>query len=204
MRRALLVLALSLAACSILSPQPDSSRFFTLSPVADGAAAPSPGGVAVGLGPVRVPGYLDRPELATRVATTELVFSPRDRWAEPLSSSLRRVLAQNLSALLATDDVALFPWPVGTRVDWAVTVDFLRFERTPDGEVDVAARWIVREGAGGRIRAARETRYTERAAGNGTPAVVEAWNKTLASLSKDIADGVSGLGPRDRNEEEKP
>ena len=41
MRRALLVLALSLAACSILSPQPDSSRFFTLSAVADGASAPS-------------------------------------------------------------------------------------------------------------------------------------------------------------------
>lgn len=204
MRRALLVLALPLAACSILSPQPDSSRFFTLSAVADGASAPSPAGVAVGLGPVRVPGYLDRPELATRVASTELAFSPRDRWAEPLSSSLRRVVAQNLSALLGTDDVATFPWPVGTRVDWAVTVDFVRFERTPDGEVEVAARWIVREGAGGRIRLARDTRYTERAAGNDSPAVVEAWNKALAALSKDIADGVSGLGPRDGGDEEKP
>jgi uncharacterized lipoprotein YmbA len=197
MRRALPVLLLTLAACSLLSPQRDTSRFFTLSAVADGASAPSADGVAVGLGPVRVPGYLDRPELATRVATTELAFSPQDRWAEPLSSSLRRVLAQNLSALLGTDDVALFPWPVGTRVDWAVVVDFLRFERTPDGAVEVAARWIVREGAGGRIRAARETRYTERADGNDTPAVVEAWNKTLAALSRDIADGVSGLGPRD-------
>ena len=197
MRRALLVLALTLAACSILSPQRDMSRFFTLSAVADGASAPSAVGVAVGLGPVRVPGYLDRPELATRVAATELAFSPQDRWAEPLSSSLRRVLAQNLSTLLATDDVALFPWPVGTRVDWAVTVDFTRFERTPDGEVEVAARWIVRQGAGGRIRSARDARYTERASGNDTPAVVEAWNKALAALSKDISDGITGLGPRD-------
>ena len=83
-------------------------------------------------------------------------------------------------------------------------MDFLRFDRTPDGEVEVAARWIVREGAGGRIRLARDTRYTERAAGNDSPAVVEAWNKALAALSKDIADGVSGLGPRDGGDEEKP
>lgn len=194
MRRRLLVLAVAVAGCSILSPQPDSSRFFTLSAVADGASAPRTDGIAIGLGPVRVPGYLDRPELATRVASTELAFSPRDRWAEPLSSSLRRVLAQNLSALLGTEDVATFPWPVGTHVDWAVALDFIRFERTPDGEVEVAARWVVREGAGGRIALARETRHTERAANDGTPAVVEAWNKALAALSQDIAEGVTSLG----------
>jgi hypothetical protein len=195
MRRALPILALALAGCSILAPQKDTSRFFTLSAVADGAEAPRAGGIAVGLGPVRVPGYLDRPELATRVASTELVFSSRDRWAEPLGSSLRRVMAQNLSAALGTEEIALFPWPVGTHVDWAVSVDVLRFERTPDGEVEVAARWVVREGAGGRIRLARETRHTERAANDGTPAVVEAWNKAVAALSNDIAEGVTSLGP---------
>ena len=196
MRRALLILALSLAGCSILAPQADPSRFFTLSAVADGAEAPRTDGMALGLGPIRVPGYLDRPELATRVASTELVFSPRDRWAEPLGSSIRRVIAQNLSATLGTDDISAFPWPVGTQLDWAVAVDVLRFERTPDGQVDVAARWVVREGAGGRIRVARETRYTERADGDGTPAVVEAWNKAVGALSDDIAGAITGLGPR--------
>ena len=196
MRRALLILALSLAGCSILAPQADPSRFFTLSAVADGDQAARADGMALGLGPIRVPGYLDRPELATRVASTELEFSPRDRWAEPLGSSIRRVIAQNLSATLGTEDISLFPWPVGTRLDWAVAVDVLRFERTPDGQVEVAARWVVREGAGGRIRAARESRYTERAESAGTPAVVEAWNKAVGSLSDDIAQAITGLGPR--------
>jgi uncharacterized protein len=195
-RRALLILAVSLAGCSILSPQKDPSRFFTLSAVADGTEAARADGMALGLGPIRVPGYLDRPELATRVASTELEFSPRDRWAEPLSSSIRRVMAQNLSATLGTEDIATFPWPVGTRLDWAVSVDILRFERTPDGQVEVAARWVVREGAGGRIRVARETRYTERADGGGTPEVVEAWNTAVAALSNDIAQAITGLGPR--------
>jgi uncharacterized lipoprotein YmbA len=196
MRRALLAVALALAGCSILEPQPDPSRFFTLSAVADGAGAPGGGAVAVGLGPVRVPGYLDRPELATRVASSELVFSPTDRWAEPLATSLRRVIAQNLGAILGTEEVAVFPWPAGTHVDWTASVDVLRFERTPDGQVEVTARWAVREGVGGRPRLVRETRHTEHADGNGTVAAVEAWNKALAALSADIAAGITSLGSR--------
>lgn len=194
MRRALLTLALSLAGCTILQPQRDTSRFFTLSAVADAGDGPAVDGVALGLGPVRVPAYLDRPELATRVATSEVVFSPKDRWAEPLSTSLRRVLARNLSAILGTEEVLTFPWPVGSRVDWSVAVDIARFERIPAGQVEVAAHWVVREGAGGRIRFARETRYTQKADGDGTEAAVEAWNKAVGALSSDIAAAVASLG----------
>jgi uncharacterized lipoprotein YmbA len=193
MRRALPLLALSLAACSILEPRPDPSRFFTLSAVAKSPDVPHGSDVAVGLGPVRVPAYLDRPELATRVATSEVVFSPTDRWAEPLSTSLRRVLAENLSIALGTNEIQTFPWAVGARIDWAVAVDIVRFERTPANEVEVAARWVVREGAGGPVRVARETRYTQKANGSGTAAAVEAWNEAVAALGGDIAAAVPSL-----------
>ena len=135
MRRALLPLGLLLASCTILGPQRDSSRFFTLTAVAESPDGAAPSGIAVGLGPVRVPAYLDRPELATRVATSEVRFSPNERWAEPLSASLRRVLAQNLATILGTDEIVAFPWAVGTPVDWGVAIDLIRFERTTNGEV---------------------------------------------------------------------
>jgi len=193
MRRALLIFGLPLAACTILDPRPDPSRFFTLSAVAespDGAAA---SGLAVGLGPVRVPAYLDRPELATRVASSEVSFSPNERWAEPLSTSLRRVLAQNLATVLGTEDVVLFPWPAGTPIDWGVTVDVIRFERTTNGQVEVAARWAVREKGSGRIRIARETRHAQQVSGSGTAAAVDAWNEAIAALSGDIAGAITSL-----------
>ena len=193
MRRALLTLALSLAGCSILEPRPDPSHFFTLSALPRATDTPPASGVTVGLGPVRVPAYLDRPEIATRVASTEVTFSPTDRWAEPLSTSLRRIVAENLGANLGTEEVVAFPWPVGTHLDWTVALDVVRFERTPAGEVEVAARWVVREGAGGRVRIVRETRHTERADGGGTAAVVEAWNKAVAALSSDIATALASL-----------
>ena len=195
MRRAPLILALILAGCTILEPQRDTSRFFTLSAVADGPDTPRANGVVLGLGPVRMPAYLDRPELATRVDVSEVRFSPTDRWAEPLSASLRRVLAQNLSTLLGTDEIVAFPWAPGTPVAWAVAVDVLRFYRTQAGEVEVAARWAVRNGADARVRIARETRHTQKANGSGTPAAVEAMNQAVAALSADIATAVASLGP---------
>lgn len=193
-RRAAAALALALAGCSILPPRPDPSRFFTLSAVTrDGAAPEAATGLALGLGPVRVPAYLDRPELATRVAPNELRFSATERWAEPLGTSLRRVLAQNLDAELGPAEITFFPWPAGTELDWAVAVDVRRFERTPAGEVEIAARWVVRDPATGRIRLARESRVTRHTAGEDTDAVVAAWNEALAELSHEIATAVRAL-----------
>ena len=195
MRRALLIFGLPLAACTILDPRPDPSRFFTLSAVAESPDGTAPSALAVGLGPVRVPAYLDRPELATRVASSEVSFSSNERWAEPLSASFRRVLAQNLATVLGTDEVVTFPWPAGTPVDWGVTVDLIRFERTANGEVEVAARWTVREHGTGRSRIARETRHTQKASGSSTAAAVDAWNEAVAALSGDIAAALRSLGP---------
>ncbi|UCC31474.1 MAG: membrane integrity-associated transporter subunit PqiC [Phycisphaerales bacterium] len=39
-----------------------------------------------------------------------LTLAEFDRWAEPLAFGFSRVLAENLSALLLTDRVLLFPW----------------------------------------------------------------------------------------------
>jgi uncharacterized lipoprotein YmbA len=194
MRRSLLVLGLLLAACTILEPQPDTSRFFTLSAVAQSPDGVAPSSLAVGVGPVRVPAYLDRPELATRVASSEVSFSPNERWAEPLSASLRRVLAENLATVLGTNEIVFFPWPAGTPVDWGVSLDVIRFERTKNGEVEVTARWAVREKGTGRIRTARETRHTQQANGSGAAADVDAWNQAIAALSADIAAAIDSLG----------
>src|SRR4029077_20509436 len=67
--------ALLLGACSLLAPR-DRSRFYVLTPLAvtDPTSSATPPGrrMALGLGPVNVPSYLDRPEIVTRVNPNEL------------------------------------------------------------------------------------------------------------------------------------
>src|SRR5262249_35436468 len=73
---------LLVAGCSILAPRPDPFRFVVLTPLTDtDATSPRRDGLVVGVGPVALPGYLRRPEMATRVAPNRIAFSDTVRWA---------------------------------------------------------------------------------------------------------------------------
>ena len=72
--------ALALGGC--FSPQPDPSKFFVLAPVATGGAnSIASAGLAasssttIGLGPIKLPQYLDRDEVVTRVGPNRLELS---------------------------------------------------------------------------------------------------------------------------------
>ena len=92
--------------CAAFAPRADPSSFYILGalPEADFAADKNTAGVkanfTVGLGPIELPGYLDRQQIATRTSTNRLSYSETDRWAAPLAESFSRVLGQNISHLL--------------------------------------------------------------------------------------------------------
>ena len=182
---------LVLAGCVGLGPRPESSRFYMLTPIAaaDGAGGtPGEPSVRVGLGPVVLPSYLDRPTLVRRVGTNQLQLSASDRWAEPLPEAVAHVLQQNLIMLLG-GRVVLYPWSLGTDIDTRVNVEVLRFEPAPDGSAELEARWTVRDASGARL-VVRESHVTEPASGGDTAAAVAAMSRALATLSGEIASDV--------------
>jgi uncharacterized lipoprotein YmbA len=136
----LVLLLAGLTGC--LSPRADTSRYFTL----PAASAPAGGGAAVpvlGLGPVTLPPYLDRNEVATRVSPEQVTYSGTDRWAGPLDDLVARALAEDLRARLPAVAVVRWPWPVQPGPDVAVAVDFLRLEADAGGGATLQARWTV-------------------------------------------------------------
>ena len=104
--------------------------------------------LAVGVGPVELPGYLDRPQMVTRASATRLDMAEFEQWAEPLQDSVARILAENLSLLLSTNDVELFPWKRSTRFDYQVIVSILQFEAEASGSVWLRARWTILDDSG--------------------------------------------------------
>src|SRR5271170_559588 len=123
------------AGCSVLSPQPDRSKFFILSPVSDSAgiatrpASSSPDSqLTIGVGPVGFPDYLRRLAVVTRVAPNRIDLSDEQRWAEPLDKNFVRVLSENLATLLNTQRVEKYPWALDIKVDYQIEVEVERFE----------------------------------------------------------------------------
>jgi len=144
----LVLIGLYSGGCGTFSPRPDSSRFFTLTAIAQPgsvttSASSNPAGVSIGIGPIRLPGYLDRQEIVTRVSQNRIDLSEYDRWAERLETNFTRVLAQNLSVLLNTDQLVFYPWELNRKPNYQVTIEMLRFESNTRGEVQLSARWEI-------------------------------------------------------------
>src|SRR5262249_6950587 len=128
----LLVVALTTGCRIIPEARPDRTRFYTL-----GLPAPSGSGsgrqLALGLGPITFPAYLEQPQLVTRVDEERVVFAPTDRWAGSLRGQFERALMLRLMSALGTDDVTVFPWWPGRRIDVTVQLSVLAFEADSSG-----------------------------------------------------------------------
>lgn len=191
MKRSLLM-ALALAA-GCLGPRSDPSAFFLLSP----ASAPegvTPVLVTLGIGPVSIPAYLDRPELVVRVDDNQLTLAGADRWAEPLVDNIVRTLEENLGGLLPGSSYVDYPWFESEAPDYAVSLDVHRFEVDVAGTVVLEAEWRLRDrdgtGDGGSARITESAGGTERVDG------VAAQSRALAELSRRIAARVRSASGR--------
>ena len=191
----LILLGLSLTGCGNFSPRADPSRFFTLTAIAQpGVTAAkessNPSGLSLGIGPIRLPGYLDRQEIVTRVSPNRMDLSEYDQWAEPLETNFTRVLGQNLAVLLHPNRLVFFPWESTRSPAYQVEVEVLRFEANAAGDVQMSARWVVLETSKKTALKSGETLLVRQPAAKSTDAAVAALSETLADLSREIANAI--------------
>jgi len=187
------------AGCSVLSPQPDHSKFFILTPISDSggltakpASASPDSQLTLGLGPVAFPDYLRRLPVVRRVAPNQIQLSDEKRWAEPLDKNFTRVLSENLATLLDTQRIEKYPWPLRTKVDYEIEIDVQRFEATSDGQTQLIASWIIRDGSSDKILYASQT-TAGAPAGPDELSASSALSGDLATLSKEIATRITEL-----------
>ena len=192
---ALGLIGLSLAGCSsfLPKPKPDPSKIFVLfSPIeaTERQNSDPSAQISLGVGPVRLPAYLDRREIVMRVAPSRFDLSENDRWAEPLDENLTHVLTQNLSILLGSDQIIPYPWPLDQKPHYRVEIQVLRFESDSAGEAQLSARWAVIDDTGKETPNLKASRLTRRAKEKSTDGSVAALSETVADLSREIAQTV--------------
>jgi uncharacterized lipoprotein YmbA len=192
------IVALSLTGCAILEPKPDPSRFFTLSPlrqIDDGQAKAWDNSerILVGLGPIKLPGYLDRQEIVVRGGPNRFDVSENDYWAEPLDENFTRVLEQNLAVLLGTERVVLYPWPRERVPKYQVEIDVFGFETNRAREAQLTARWSILDASNKKPLQLKDSRLLRAAKETTTDGAVGALSEALADLSREIADGMKAV-----------
>lgn len=192
---ALVLLTATLAACGLGPSAP--SRFYVLSSppelVSKKPHEKAGRELVIGVGPVELPAHLDRTQIVTQASQYRLVLKDLDQWAEPLKEGFTRVLAQNLSRLLNTNQIVRFPWRRPFTVQVQVTVEVLRFDTDAVGESVLAARWNILDGDGRKLLYSRTSTYRDQASGTGVEPIIAAMSRNLVELSREIAVSVLAL-----------
>jgi uncharacterized protein len=195
-RLLLLILCLTLPACLSLEAKPDPSRFFSLTSLPrTGQRAQDAAGtnaLVLGIGPIKFPGYLDRQQLVTRISQNRFAVAENDRWAESLEENFSRVLSQNLSILLQTDRMVVYPWERNQRPPYQVQVEVLRFEPNAEQLVELWTRWSIMDNARKTI-SVKDSYLSQRAIDRSAEASVAAMSDVLANFSQEIAAAIRDL-----------
>jgi uncharacterized lipoprotein YmbA len=172
-----------------------ASRFYTLSAAEAGPARATPAGAAViSIGPVAIPEYLDRPQIATRTTPNEIALAEYERWAGSFGENVEMVLAENLTAALRGPGIKVLRWgAAGLRsvpIRCRIGVDIFQFDAAADGQVLLKARWTIFDAGPGRPGTVGETTVTEPAGAADHGSIVAAMSRALAAMSRDIAAGL--------------
>src|SRR5438874_13044086 len=120
---AALAFGLALTGCSVLKPSGVNPQSFVLTPLPATNTPTNHAAGGVGVGLVKIPGYLFKNSIAVRQGTNQVAYLEKAVWAERLDRGLQRVFAANLATLLPTDRISLSAWrPQDVNVEVFVTV----------------------------------------------------------------------------------
>ncbi|MCK9197703.1 MAG: PqiC family protein [Syntrophales bacterium] len=167
-----------------------STQLYTLSPMAKPVGEASI--LTITVGPVSLPAAVDRPQLVLSVAPNQVTADEFSRWASPLKTDIARVVAENLSLLLGSPYVSVFPQSVSVSPSYRVTIDVMRFESVPGETAKLSAIWSIRSTADGQSQGGR-TASSEPVREKTYAALIAAHSRILAVLSGDIAAAIRTL-----------
>jgi uncharacterized lipoprotein YmbA len=170
-------------------------NFYMLSPLSASQAEMSSDTpedrIRIGLANVVVAEYLNRSEIVVNLDNTIYRLAEFNRWAEPLSDNLTRVLAENLTNLLRSNAIDLFlSSDSSIPFDYQLEVDVLRLDGNFGDRATLVAQWALLAAEENDLILMRRAEYQEPAVDNTYKGLVLAKSRTVDKLSHDVAAAV--------------
>ena len=148
-------------------------------------------GLVIGLGPIRIPEYLNRPQMVVAITDNQYQLSEDHRWAERLDQNISLALFKTLPSQLGTDRIVRYPWSQRQVVDYQVGIDILEFNVDASGQSRLIAQWFVKHKD--KLAIDKRSVYQFPASTTDYAAMVKAQSQCLSKLGEDIAVTVRQL-----------
>ena len=151
-----------------------------------------PSVITIGIQPIELPGYVNRPHMTTRSSKHQLTISSLHRWADYPDRLVQQVLGDNLGVLIPGARVVNPPWPVGLKPEISLAVQFTELIKTPDNEVLLGAGWTILDTTEQTAMQSHRIILTEPVEGSGYDDLAAAHSRVLERLCRSVA---TTLGP---------
>ncbi len=180
-----------LAGCRSATPPVE---FYTLAPLttpdeAEQMAAPGKN-LAIGVGPLNLPKIIDRPQIVTRVGPNKINVDEFHRWAGSVYEDFLRALTINLSTLIPSGMVVPYPWEDYFEPDYRVYLEVRQFDGRLGQSTQLDITWTITGRDPGDLLLARKSLIKENVPSEDYDALVAAQSRILATLSRQIAQGI--------------
>lgn len=183
------VIASSLLAGCVTAPSQPAKFYWLTSLETERGQSLNPS-LIVGIGPVTLPGYIDRAQLVSQVNSNQLSVDEFNRWAGDLEQNVIDVLAENLSHRLGTDAVVAYPWGQAIVTNYQVVVDIRRFDVGDDQNVHLIAQWQLLTDDGRKLLKIKREALQKPVNATDPNAIAAAQSWALVSLGRSISSSI--------------
>jgi len=137
------------------------------------------------VGPVLIPEFLDRPQIVTRSGSRAQI-SDQQRWAEPLDTSVLRVVSENLERLYPGWTTVDHLAPPAARADRSLRLDVRRLDGSPGGRVVLDILWQLSDSRSTSAPLSGRFQQTLDQGGASHEALARALSQGLVQLCREI------------------
>jgi uncharacterized lipoprotein YmbA len=150
--------------------------------------------LSIGVGPVTLPEVLDRPQIVSRTGPNTLQIDEFHRWAGRLEEDFARVVAENISLMLATEQVDVYPWDASFKPRYQVILDVQRFEgRLNQKDVFLEVFWKVIDPQKRTMLLIKRSAIKESLIATDYETLIATKSRAIAELSKIITRKINSL-----------
>ena len=195
MRKALILFVFVLSGCVSIPASPSPRFYMPASMTSEQAAekldiAP---GVIVVVGPITIPGSQDRPQIVTRNKDGTLSFAQFDRWAEPLDSSLARLISNDLASLLPAASFQVFPCNFAIPLDYQVVVEVVQLDSDLANGMLFTGQWSIIDAKNRKLLLTKRSLIIEPIDPQDYFGLSKALGAACFSLSREVAGNLCNL-----------
>ena len=187
---AVIVISIFLISACTTTPRTD---YYQLNEKPDTSLKGIDKGSVIGIGPIQIAEYINRPQIITRTSAHQLYVSEFHRWIEPLKDNINHLLVTNISNHLNSNRIFWIPreerqYPLELRI----AIDIRRLDGELGKTAYLESHWTVFD-KNDKPLMSRFSLIEEPVNGLDYNALVNAMNRALQVLGGEISKAASSF-----------